>query len=352
MLEKFRLRQPVSESGQMIRSVGPFVKVTPFSEFGRRTVTLNAGPQDDPRDPGDHRADAPLDPGPRRVRDYVWDMRIATSSIRPDGAGEDPRQAGRRGGIDQRRRIARVLRAVRAVRRGRQRSRGDSRRQPRRRRTQEAARARAQGRSTRPAPSSCSRSCRSGARPASTGWSWRRSKKFPEKGTAAETLQAVREMTRRVREARGRAQGRAGTVRRAAGQGRPTQALRKQLAPIREEIAAELNFNTLGRMAAFREMADDASISPQDKLALAISGWLLGQPGRRRRSFSTALSLVRLRDLIRKYLAAPDKVVRDRDPQGVRLGGRGHSGHGGAAAGQHEAARGDAAPRGRRGAAL
>jgi acetyl esterase/lipase len=62
-------------------------------------------------------------------------------------------------------------------------------------------------------------------------------------------------------------------------------------------------------MAAFREMAGDAGIPPQDKLALAVSGWLLDSKGATTR-LSTALSLVRMRDLIRRYMTAPQQVAR------------------------------------------
>ena len=41
-------------------------------------------------------------------------------------------------------------------------------------------------------------------------------------------------------------------------------------------MAAELGFNTIDRMAAFLQNADDAQMPVQEKLALAVSGWLLG----------------------------------------------------------------------------
>ena len=41
-------------------------------------------------------------------------------------------------------------------------------------------------------------------------------------------------------------------------------------------MAAEIGPNTLDRMAAFLQNADDQQTPDSEKLALAISGWLLG----------------------------------------------------------------------------
>ena len=56
----------------------------------------------------------------------------------------------------------------------------------------------------------------------------------------------------------------------------PDTIQQEQLRKIRDEMAAELSFNTIDRMAAFLQNADDAQMPVQGKLALAVSGWLLG----------------------------------------------------------------------------
>ena len=57
----------------------------------------------------------------------------------------------------------------------------------------------------------------------------------------------------------------------------PDTIAKENLKPILDEIAAEIGPNTLDRMAAFLQNADESQQTPDtEKLALAISGWLLG----------------------------------------------------------------------------
>ncbi len=48
------------------------------------------------------------------------------------------------------------------------------------------------------------------------------------------------------------------------------------LAPMRSEVRAELNFESLSRLQAFLQLESDESLSAEEKLALAYSGWVLG----------------------------------------------------------------------------
>ncbi len=91
--------------------------------------------------------------------------------------------------------------------------------------------------------------------------------------------------------------------------------LRSDLAPVVDEIAAELNVNTLDRMASFRRLHDDAELSPSEKLALGISGWLLGSDATDKTAIPTdnaavAASLVRVRSFITAYLNADNQNDR------------------------------------------
>jgi len=76
---------------------------------------------------------------------------------------------------------------------------------------------------------------------------------------------------------------------------------RTQLAPIHEEIRIELSVHSLNRMADFLRLSDDATLKPGQKVALAVSGWLLG-PGAATDNLAIALSLVQSRDLATEYL--------------------------------------------------
>ena len=44
-----------------------------------------------------------------------------------------------------------------------------------------------------------------------------------------------------------------------------------------KEIDAEVNEDAISRLASFERLADDAKLSVEQKVALAVSGWLVGQ---------------------------------------------------------------------------
>jgi len=79
--------------------------------------------------------------------------------------------------------------------------------------------------------------------------------------------------------------------------------LKVALKPIHEEIQAELSFHTLNRMAAFLRLADDNELKPDQKVALAISGWLLGSADAID-NLAVASSLAEVRDEVKTYLSA------------------------------------------------
>ncbi len=87
--------------------------------------------------------------------------------------------------------------------------------------------------------------------------------------------------------------------------------LTKQLKPLRDEIQKDLWIPTLDRLAPFSRLADDPDMLPEQKLALAISGWLVG-PNDAIDNLQTALSLAETRNIIRNYMIEPLKMNRDR----------------------------------------
>lgn len=87
-------------------------------------------------------------------------------------------------------------------------------------------------------------------------------------------------------------------------------AVREKLAPFCEEIARDLNVNTLNRLDDFIRLADDDKLTADQKVALALSGWLLGS-GSGTENTAVATSLGKVRDLVRDYLASSRKADRD-----------------------------------------
>ncbi|MEQ8790365.1 MAG: PHB depolymerase family esterase [Pirellulaceae bacterium] len=88
------------------------------------------------------------------------------------------------------------------------------------------------------------------------------------------------------------------------------ESLRTSLRPLCEEIKTELNINTLGRMADYLRLADDETMSADQKLALAISAWVLGS-GSGTENLAVARSLFAVRGLVRQYLSSGRAGERD-----------------------------------------
>jgi len=305
--EKFRIRQRVARAGREISSVGPIVRVTPFDEYGRRILTMSTtrGSLDVIQ------AITEITPVYAKVEgvEYVWDMRIATSSIDRDVLAKilarqiDPQN------IEHRKKIARFylqserykeaymeLESILAdfpndpdVKEQLEPSIQQLRQIDARRILSELELRRGAGQHHLVVEML---------------------KKFPSEGVAGEILQAVREMLEQYETWESQ---RAELLKRfdaLVGQLRDYR-LRAEIEPIRRELAAELNFNTLGRMAAFKLMVDDDSRLPEEKLALAISGWLLGGDSATEK-MPVALSVFEVRELVRRYMAAGDALSRVR----------------------------------------
>lgn len=71
-----------------------------------------------------------------------------------------------------------------------------------------------------------------------------------------------------------------------------------------KEIAAEANADALGRLASFERLAEGKELKPEQKVALAISGWLVGANDATD-DFHLAVSLSRVRNLVLDYLQEP-----------------------------------------------
>ncbi len=125
-------------------------------------------------------------------------------------------------------------------------------------------------------------------------------RRFPAEGVGGEVLQGVREMLHEQETHQARRQETIKQLKALNTRVRDT-IQRENLKPILIEMAAEIGPNTLDRMAAFLQNADDPQTPDTEKLALAISGWLLGAD-QATVKLETAVSAYRVRGLIRDYL--------------------------------------------------
>jgi predicted esterase len=81
------------------------------------------------------------------------------------------------------------------------------------------------------------------------------------------------------------------------------------VAPIADEIVKELGHETVSRLAPFVQLRDDASLKPEEKASLAITGWLLGENDAKQ-EVQTALTLIKIRDAVLRYLREPTAADR------------------------------------------
>jgi predicted esterase len=86
---------------------------------------------------------------------------------------------------------------------------------------------------------------------------------------------------------------------------------RAAVAPALQEMGAGLNPEMLPRMAAFSLNRNDPKLKAEEKLSLAVSGWLLGSDAAST-DLPTSLSAWRLRGMVQDYLTEPKKARRDR----------------------------------------
>lgn len=313
--ETFRIPQKVAKGGLELFSFGAFVSKGPFDEYGRRIVTIQ-GPE------------GPLQiiqgiteitPEWTRLQgaNYVWDMRVATSSIPTDVIQKLLMNHLDENDLDDRKRLVRfyiqssryseaseqvvailedfkdqedlqeqlapTLRAIRQLRA---------------RQLLEELEHRAEA--------------------GQHGLVQNLLERFPTEDVAGEILQAVRQMSGEYDQMEQNHQRCIEELERLADE-LPEEEQRRQVAPVIEEIKEELDFNNQERMSAFLQMLGDASLPPEEKLALGISGWLVGSNTVTNR-LPVAVSLYEVRDIVRRYLdeqkaPARGRLLRDLEAQ-------------------------------------
>ena len=126
---------------------------------------------------------------------------------------------------------------------------------------------------------------------------------FPPEEVSGETLQQVREMTNRYAEQAARLQAVIVELQANARQV-SDEDHRALVQPLVEEVVTDLTQNNLNRLVAFIQLKDDSSLTADEKVALVISGWILGTEGANQK-ISLAISLLQVRDKVRRYLREP-----------------------------------------------
>jgi pimeloyl-ACP methyl ester carboxylesterase len=136
------------------------------------------------------------------------------------------------------------------------------------------------------------------------------SKAFPIEGVAAPVLQEARDIAAQYETARERSEKIVAQLAdlQSALKGHPRI---KEIAPLRDELAEKLNDSTLDRLDAFFKLAADPQLKPEEKMALALSGWVVGSANAAT-EIGLSLRLWEARDLVLEYLRAAADAEGDR----------------------------------------
>jgi pimeloyl-ACP methyl ester carboxylesterase len=305
--ERFVIRRHKARGSRKIDTVGDPLRITPFDKFGSRTFTmLTASGQTDVV-----QVITELTPQWTKVEGlrYTWDSRIATSSIPRDTLHKillnqiDPKK------LDDHLKIVRFYLECERYEEAKRVLDGLPALFPDKANLKQDLAASLQ----RIVQLSAQRLFRDLELRSAAGQHelvYGALKHFPSEGVTGEILQKVRELTQDYETRMARCKEVVKQLRALAERLKDTIS-KENLKPILDEIEAELNLNTIDRMAAFLQCAGDKSTPDNEKLALAVSGWLLGADACKDK-LPLAISAYKVRGLINKYLAETSAPDRDR----------------------------------------
>jgi pimeloyl-ACP methyl ester carboxylesterase len=298
---RINLWQPVAERGGAVGRIGEATSIMPFDEYGRRIYEMRSteGPlavvQGITQITPLYTKVEGLTGGPRPI---VWDMRIATSSIPRDTLRRVLAAAVKPDDLEGRLQIVRLYATSERYRdagaeleqivkdfperKDLQKVTGDLR--------QLGARLILKEIKLRAA---------AGQRQLARGLL----AQFPTEGVTGETLVEVRELLDKYALEDQHRQRVITQLQEQVGKiGDDNSRRLAQL--VAEEIAKETNEDTIQRLASFERLVDDAALSAEKKVALAISGWLVGA-NQATDNFDMALTLAGVRDRLLAYLREP-----------------------------------------------
>ncbi|HUY34782.1 MAG TPA: peptidase [Pirellulales bacterium] len=312
VVERFTVRQRITRHGARVAQVGPFIGVEPWDEWGRRTVQMstNQGVIDVIQ------GITQITPQWTKVeaveftegKNFIWDMRLATSSVPPDTLRRVLGQQINPTKIEERLQLARLFLQSERYKDAEKELEQIIRDFPENKKQFSAALRDLKQQYARRALAEIDVRRAAGQHQLAIAML----DSFPAEGVAGETLQAVKQ---KGDEYRGEWDRYIEIVKRldadVAVLAAKDSLLDDRLKPIQAEIKNELTIHSVGRMAAYRQFWDDNELDTEAKVALAVSGWLVGANDAVRK-LPVALSLFETRNLARKYLTEPIKLNRDR----------------------------------------
>jgi predicted esterase len=302
--QRFRVEQQIPSGGARINAVGPITRITPFSEYGRRTLSMNAGGGNVDVIQGITDI-TPTWTKVMAVRKYIWDQRIATNSIPREMLGKVLSHAIDRGNVDDRLKIVRLyLQSDRYE---------DARKElaeiiadfpDSKDRFETTERRLAQLAAQRLLAEIKLRRIAGQHR-----FAFNLLKDFPADDVAGEILQEVSDLLGEYKDLQSRAQALLDQFDKHQA-ALTDENLKKRFEPLLKQIRGELSINTIDRLSSYQQLGGAAELSADQKLSLAVSGWLLGKDGATE-DVGVAQSLYDLRELMHDYFNSATKLDRD-----------------------------------------
>lgn len=315
-LVSFKLDQRIAKSGQRVASVGQILRADPFDPWGRRTLTMNMG--------GKGAVDivqgiteiTPLwtkAEGMLGSANFTWDMRIATTSIPRQTLSEIFKKYLKQDNAQVRLQIVKFY--IQSDR-------------------FEDARAELE-QAIKDFPGlahlkkELSENTQAGARrmlkeidlrikAGQFVFAQRLLEKFPSEEVAGETLLKVGEMLGDFKKKKEKGEGALKKLDELIAK-ITEEKTKAAIAPVREEIGKELNFTTLDRLADFIRLENNEAMTPEQRVSLAVSGWLFAVGGGgpkevgpevARDNLAVSLAAFEVRNLIREYLGGAARPRR------------------------------------------
>lgn len=304
-VERIRIPQQVAETGARLGRIGPIVSITPFDEFGRRIFAMmtDKGQIDVIQGITEITPVWTKVEGLTGKRPFVWDMRIATSSIPRETLNKvlakriDPTKA------DHRLRLVRLFVQGERYQDAQKELEAIIKDFPEKQELQAEVRALQQINSRRIIDEINMR-----RKAGQHQLAYNLLNNFPTANVAGETLVQVKQILGEYTETQ--TQGRKiQELLKAHLEAVKDSALRKRCDVVYQELVRELNINTIDRMADYLRLSDDPQLSAEEKFALAVSGWLLGG-NEATTNLAVALSLFEVRNLVHTYMNKPLLVDR------------------------------------------
>jgi hypothetical protein len=305
---RIKVWQNVANQGAGVGRVGPALRVEPFDEFGRRIYELNTP---DGRlavvqgitqiTPVYARVESLMGVG----RPIKWDMRISMGSIPRETLSRILSQTIKQEDVDERLQVVRLYVQADRYRDARQELEQIIKDFPERADLEQEVR---QLRQMGARLILDELDLRAGAGQHQLARALL--DQFPSEGVGGEMLQQVSERLAKYAEEDKRRADVAADLRAQLAKIADANG-RRPAEPMIDEIIGEMNEDAIGRLASFERLADDTAMSAEQKVALAISGWLVGA-AQATDNFQVSLSLVEVRNQVRAYLRDPIAANRQR----------------------------------------